>query len=50
VAVKTHTISVEKSEFVEECKFRHCLNSAITAARPVRNPPYMHSSMVFGRY
>ena len=31
--VKTHTISVEKSEFVQECKFRHSLNSAIRATR-----------------
>jgi hypothetical protein len=45
--VKTHTISVEKSEFVEECKFRHSLNSAIRASRGnVWNPPYMGSSMV----
>jgi hypothetical protein len=29
--MKAHTISVEKSKIVEECKFRHSLNSAISA-------------------
>jgi hypothetical protein len=27
--MKAHAISVEKSEIVKECKFRHSLNSAI---------------------
>lgn len=49
VAVKTHTISVEKSKFIEECKFRHSSNSAIsTFSGRVWNLPYIDSSMVFG--
>jgi hypothetical protein len=32
MAIKADIISVEKSEFIQECKFRHSLNSAISTS------------------